>query len=501
MLFAEKENLASAFRLRMLSIRDKELDFFMRNMQNVASLSALLAGLGQSGLIYTKYINMDLCGKDEFLCAEFTYPLAAVLTMCLALFSMWGCMLVTMLAPGLALRGPQGSMDQCVDMVAAAPPILPRIAGSWPPQQRSPIALLWTRLSASPFGMVTVRPPVHQVVQEYQYSLFIFSCALIMLMVSAVLWSWTLHNHPAGISLTLVILGCMYLIYVFTCRARDRFNVPRSKLVTGRFHSAKKGFTGLSGKEPTRRRPLARSTYERLLEVPSDSEHASDSDAVAEHIIPHLRHHMARGVAGGGRGGEAFDGGGGEDGGSEGGGSEGGGSEGIGGTGTCVGEGEACSECSGESREDHEGREGSEGWRRPGSHRWSSRPMRLQGAPLPWVRAQSKPLGSEATRDPASPFEIYGADPRHEALCTLVNQAASFEGVFGMVGLTAAEHQELQQLRRSAALGSLACEAAAKPSAGGLIGLSIEEEHELRDFQREATREAAAGSSAEASGR
>ena len=45
MLVAEKENLQSAFRLRMLSIRDKELDFFMQNMQNVAKLAALLAGV------------------------------------------------------------------------------------------------------------------------------------------------------------------------------------------------------------------------------------------------------------------------------------------------------------------------------------------------------------------------------------------------------------------------------------------------------------------------
>eukprot|EP00966_Prymnesium_polylepis_P105668 2447387-Prymnesium_polylepis.1 len=103
----------------MLSIRDKELEFFVRNLQNIASLAALLAGLGQSGLIYTKYIDLNLCGQDEFMCAEFTYPLAVTLTMCLALFSMWGCMLVTMLAPGLALRGPQGSVDICVEMVRA----------------------------------------------------------------------------------------------------------------------------------------------------------------------------------------------------------------------------------------------------------------------------------------------------------------------------------------------------------------------------------------------
>lgn len=102
----------------------------MRSMQNVASLAALLAGLGQSGLIYTKYIDLNLCDEHETLCAEFTYPIAMTLTMCFALFTMWGCMLVTLYAPGLALRGPHGSMDVCVEIVSRSPafPLHTRVA-------------------------------------------------------------------------------------------------------------------------------------------------------------------------------------------------------------------------------------------------------------------------------------------------------------------------------------------------------------------------------------
>ena len=38
MLHADKKNLESGFRVRMLSIREKELMFFVRNCQNMANL-------------------------------------------------------------------------------------------------------------------------------------------------------------------------------------------------------------------------------------------------------------------------------------------------------------------------------------------------------------------------------------------------------------------------------------------------------------------------------
>ena len=104
-----------------------------------------------------------------------------------------------------------------------------------------------------------------QVVQEYQYSLFVFSCALIMLMVSAVLWSWTLHYAPAAVSLTLVSLGCLYLIYLTSFRILRRFDVPRSQLVTGRFIAK----DARQGKLRAKRSNPGRHGYQRLYDEAS----------------------------------------------------------------------------------------------------------------------------------------------------------------------------------------------------------------------------------------
>ena len=84
--------------------------------------------------------------------------------------------------------------------------------------------------------------------QEYQYGLFVFACALIMLMVSAVLWSWTQRSAPAAISLTIISLGSLYLIYLTSYRVLRRFDVPRSQLVTGRFISKKQQPTKQGGR-------------------------------------------------------------------------------------------------------------------------------------------------------------------------------------------------------------------------------------------------------------
>jgi hypothetical protein len=189
MLAAQKENLESGFRQRMLRIRDKELDFFTRNCQSVAQLSALIAGFAYSGLIYVKYIDVDLCGPNEILCAEILYPIMITITMSTALFAMWGATLITMLAPGLALRGPQGSMNRCVDMV----------------------------------------------VQEYQYTLFLFTCALVGLLFSCIIWSWTQHFLPATVSMTLTCLAFCYFIWLASVRSMRTFDIPRAKLITGRF--------------------------------------------------------------------------------------------------------------------------------------------------------------------------------------------------------------------------------------------------------------------------
>lgn len=195
MLHADKANLESSFRLRMLHIREKELMYFVRNCQNLANLAALISGMAQSGLIFTKYIDFNLCGQGliswhdkELLCAEFTYPLFISLTMGLSLLSMWVAMLVSMLAPGYALRGPYGSMDACVRMIG----------------------------------------------EEYQSALFVLACSVAMFLVSAILWAWSNNQLIITIILTLIVLFCAWLIYLTTAHTVAVFDIKHGEIVTGK---------------------------------------------------------------------------------------------------------------------------------------------------------------------------------------------------------------------------------------------------------------------------
>ena len=189
MLRASADVLESSCRVQMLAIRERELLFFSKNCWLIANLSALLAGFGYTGLVYTKYIDSDLCDPQEILCAEMTYPIVVTITMGLSLFSLWGSMLITMLAPAMALKGPQGSLNRCVDIM----------------------------------------------VQEYQYMLFLFACAIAMLMVSTIIWSMTQRLQSHAVSVTFLTLLFFYLLYLTALQVLLRFEIPSRKLVTGRF--------------------------------------------------------------------------------------------------------------------------------------------------------------------------------------------------------------------------------------------------------------------------
>jgi hypothetical protein len=181
MLFASREELASDTQVRLLAIRNRELDWLIKNCNYVAQLSALLAGYGYTALIYTKYLDADLCDPNEPLCAEMTYPLCVTITMCLSILSLFGSMLITLLAPALALRGPQGSLNKCIDMT----------------------------------------------IQEYQYALAVFTCAVVMLLVSTALWSMTQRLFIAAILMTVVLLGSVVLIILTSMKALVHFDAPR----------------------------------------------------------------------------------------------------------------------------------------------------------------------------------------------------------------------------------------------------------------------------------
>jgi hypothetical protein len=117
MLVASKLNVESSLRVRMLEIREREFQFFMNNVRSVGRLTTVLAGFGHAGLVYTKFIDHNLCGEQELLCAELTYPLATSLALGCAIMTMWGSVLLATMAPGAALHGHHDHYSEIVDLV------------------------------------------------------------------------------------------------------------------------------------------------------------------------------------------------------------------------------------------------------------------------------------------------------------------------------------------------------------------------------------------------
>jgi hypothetical protein len=147
MLIADKQNLETRMRVRMFEIRERELDYFMENLRHVAFCATLVMGFASSGFIQIRYVDQNLCGESQWMCAEFLYPLSLTLTLGFGNLTLWGCMLSTMLAPGMALHGTQGYFNKCVDWVRRAPP--PGLRATPPPQPPATAPRRWRRSSST----------------------------------------------------------------------------------------------------------------------------------------------------------------------------------------------------------------------------------------------------------------------------------------------------------------------------------------------------------------
>ena len=111
MLFADKAALENRTKVRLLSIRERELTLYTNNCRTVGTVSALMAGIAYSALIYTKMAYFH----DSSQLSQFLYVIGLTVCMCLSLSNVLGTTMLTMLGPGKALRGPDGSMHAAVD--------------------------------------------------------------------------------------------------------------------------------------------------------------------------------------------------------------------------------------------------------------------------------------------------------------------------------------------------------------------------------------------------
>ncbi|KAG8467307.1 hypothetical protein KFE25_000623 [Diacronema lutheri] len=114
MLYADKAALANRARLRMLQIRERELNLYIANSRVIATKSTLLCGIAYSALLYVK---MDYYQGAHWF-TRHVYPVALVILLGFSLLALMNFSLIAMLGPGLALRGPDGSVAIALDAIA-----------------------------------------------------------------------------------------------------------------------------------------------------------------------------------------------------------------------------------------------------------------------------------------------------------------------------------------------------------------------------------------------
>ena len=103
MIAADLEVLRFQKRKDFTSILEKELDYINRDLIGMAGTAALLAGFAYSGLTQVA-IPVDA----EYV-LKLLYLLVTTTAMCLELIAVMNCTLLSMMGPGLALRGQVGA--------------------------------------------------------------------------------------------------------------------------------------------------------------------------------------------------------------------------------------------------------------------------------------------------------------------------------------------------------------------------------------------------------
>jgi hypothetical protein len=109
MLVADKNALRTNLKVNLLRIRERELNFYTNNCLSISTQAALLAGFAWYGLTEVPFTENT---NDV---VQTTYLVMTTCIMGLEMLTVVNATLCAILGPGLALRGPDGSMHKAVD--------------------------------------------------------------------------------------------------------------------------------------------------------------------------------------------------------------------------------------------------------------------------------------------------------------------------------------------------------------------------------------------------
>ena len=119
MLASKKAALQATLTQDVVAMQNTEMDFFYSNFSSINTMSAVVGGFAFSGLVigtsYTGFFVDYNVGTKYFVVQAFYISAALSISFC-----MLTCIVCTALnvrGPGLALRGPEGSLRKAVDLM------------------------------------------------------------------------------------------------------------------------------------------------------------------------------------------------------------------------------------------------------------------------------------------------------------------------------------------------------------------------------------------------
>ena len=108
MLLADKHDLQNKLRLNLLQIEEKELNFYTQSCYTVGTQAALLAGFAFGAITE---VDID---ASYHVVLQIMWLVSIVLAMILEIGAVVKAMQLSILGPGLALRGPDGSVLRAI---------------------------------------------------------------------------------------------------------------------------------------------------------------------------------------------------------------------------------------------------------------------------------------------------------------------------------------------------------------------------------------------------
>ncbi len=121
MLLADKNDLHQRLKLNLIQIDEKELNFYTQNCYTLGTQAALLSGFAFTAIVEAR----DEADAESSM--QIVWSASTVLAMVFELMTVVKSMQLSIMAPGLALRGPEGSMTRAVLVMRAEYKVLHRL--------------------------------------------------------------------------------------------------------------------------------------------------------------------------------------------------------------------------------------------------------------------------------------------------------------------------------------------------------------------------------------